>query len=132
MHEQPIPSQDAPRRSPRRDAVRERRAVRAVAPVSRRVNGWQLRAARLIAAAEYADVHRHDGGRYLAELESLSAEVREGREWLDEQLTSLPPNLVEHSRIRDAVRAFDSLAKAIARARGLLDGDGADRAGGGR
>ena len=101
-------------RAERVDVGRARQALMAVTPVRGKVAAWQVQAARLRVLAQ----RRRAAGEPVDEITraaaAMLAEIEDGQRLLEEQSTSLPPEVARHSRFQDVVRALATASAAMA------------------
>ncbi len=101
-------------RAERVDVGRARQAMLAVTPVRGKVGPWQVEAARLRVLVE----RRRAAGEPVDEITraaaQLLAEIEDDRRLLEEQSSSLPPEIARHSRFQDVVRALATASSAVA------------------
>lgn len=110
-----------PRKRAIRDDVRKSRtALKLVMPINRQIGFWQSSVARLISAAERTRATEQEGSSYLPEIDRLERDVRVHRQALTEDVSSLPADIRDNSRIADTWRALDSVLAGLERARSVL------------
>lgn len=117
---------DPPRRqrAERVDVQRTREAQKLVLPVNRQIGVWQAQAARLVA---FGSKLRTTGGfepRLKAEAEDLAHAIERQRQALLDEASALPPEIANHSRLLDTVRALDSVHQSATKAVELLSPGG--------
>jgi len=113
---------DPPRRqrAERLDVQQAREAQKLVLPVNRQIGVWQAQAARLMA---FGRKLRTTGGfepRLKAEAEDLAQAIDRQRQLLLDEAAGLPPEIANHSRLLDTIRALDSVQQSAAKAVELL------------
>lgn len=100
-------------RTERLDVKRARQAMNVVTPVRAKVGSWQVQAVRLRALLE----RRRATGEPIDEITDAAAEmlaeIELSRRYLDEQFSSLPPEVAKHSRFQDVVRALATASAAV-------------------
>jgi len=100
-------------RAERADVGRARQALSVVTPLKAKVGEWQVQAARLRALAQ----RRQATGQPLDEITKAAAimlaEIEDDRRALEEQSSSLPPEVARHSRFQDVVRALATASTAM-------------------
>ncbi|HTJ56240.1 MAG TPA: hypothetical protein VL418_01575 [Devosiaceae bacterium] len=98
-------------------------------PINRRIGGWQLNVARLIALGRKAHSNGTSAERLRAETEALFAEVHAERRALSERQRNLPAAVANSSRMIDTARALRSLSKGLEQALEMLPPQPRDRGG---
>jgi hypothetical protein len=107
-------------RAERQDVQQAREAQKLVLPINRQISIWQAQAARLTG---FGTKLKTTGGyepHLLAEAEQLERDIARQREGLHDQAQNLPPEIANHSRLLDTIRALDSVHQSAAKAVSLL------------
>jgi hypothetical protein len=115
-------------RAERVEVRNARDALSIVVPVNRKIGPWQSQAARLVAFGTRLRLVGRSEPRLSAEAEALASAIRRQREELAAEARNLPPEIGEHGRVRDTLRALDTVFAAVTQARALLDGGPSGRA----
>jgi predicted secreted hydrolase len=100
-------------RAERLDVGRARQALSVVTPYKARLGDWQVQAARLRVLAE----RRRAAGENTEEITRAAAmifeQIENDRRELEHQSAELPPEVAQHSRFQDVVRALATASAAI-------------------
>jgi hypothetical protein len=107
-------------RRPNVEVLIKREAIAVLKPIIADLPDWQNRAANLIGAGEHARSRGQFDQARLKEALALSEAIRLRRNELEESMREWPPAVSDNGRVRDAIRALDSVAITASRACFLL------------
>ena len=108
------------RRAARQDVKLSRAAIELMRPINQQIGHWQVAAARLVSVGERARTHGRHSPSHVAELEALEKLIVTQTRRFNDVMAGLPLEIGAHGRITDTRRALETVALAVARARGLL------------
>jgi len=111
------PPPERKRRATSRDVTLKREALAVVRALHPQIARLQQRAALLCSLSQSSLRASHDLPVLLAQVEALQAAVRAYSRALADKLSTLPPEVRNHSRIVDTVRALESVYVVLGRAR---------------
>jgi hypothetical protein len=117
---QAVESSPKRQRTPSHSAAQTRAALTVIRPVLADLSGWQKQTATLIGIAERARARGESDAAHAEEARMLDEAIAQERRQLSTMLAGSPQTLSQHSRVVDALRALDSLAIGVSRARFLL------------
>ena len=107
-------------RKPNIEVLIKREAIAVLKPLIADLPDWQTRAANLIGAGERARSRGLFDSMRLKEALELSEAIRLRRLELEDGMREWPTEVSDNSRVRDAMRALDSVAITVSRACFLL------------
>jgi len=113
---------DIRRRAIPEDLRKSRVALKLVQPMHRSIGAWQADAAKLQALAQRALASGRIEPRIASEAELLLDRIAAQKADLVRQTEELSADISAHGRVVDTIRALDSVAANLNRARGILDG----------
>jgi hypothetical protein len=105
------------KRAVRADVLTRRDAIALVRPLGRRIAQWQLLVAQLSARAAWARRRGDDTKALEQQLEALEGSVCTELAAFSERLQGTSPELRNHGRVLDAVRAAGTVLTALRRAK---------------
>jgi len=108
------------RRATRADVRQKRAAVSLVLPLNRQIGHWQSAVAQLLTACERAQDHEALAAVHYADARSLEEAIRTQVRLFTDGLDGLPKEVTTHGRVRDTLRAVDSVLARLEQAKGLL------------
>jgi hypothetical protein len=109
------------RRATRADVRQKRAAVSLVLPLNRQIGHWQSEVAQLLTACERAQDHEALAAVHYADARSLEDAIRTQVRQFTDGLVGLPKEVTTHSRVRDTLRAVESVLTRLEQAKGLLE-----------
>ena len=107
-------------RKPNVEVLIKREAIAVLKPIVADLPDWQTRAANLIGVGERARSRGLFDPIRLKEALELSEVIRQRRTQLEDDMRKWPTEVSDNGRVRDAMRALDSVAITVSRACFLL------------
>ena len=117
-------------RSPRQrstTALTGRQATALVRDLNRQLGLWQASSVKLYAMAERARTAGREDPQVSAQLRMLFSAVSGEARQFEERLTTQPPEVAQHGRVRDTRRSFEMISGRLKQGLRLLgehEGDG--------